>query len=396
MSHFECPILKIAGTEPIEGADRIELVRVAGFRSVAVKGAFKAGDLAAYIPEGALLPEWLLRTLGLFDDAKGMGKLSGPTGNRVSAARLRGCLSQGLLLRLDIAPGATTLRVPAADGAVKDVPVAEGDDVADLLGCGKYAPEIPAEMLGSVYAAHGTIVDFDLENLKRWPDVLEDGEPVEFTEKVHGIQTVLADVPGFGQHDALRGTVLISSKGLAETGLAFKWNEENADNAYVAAFRSLTDAAGQDVFQRLRAAAVADQTARFGIDPGTPVHLFAETFGRGVQDLAYGQEGRQTRLFAVYVGPRHAGRFLDPEERDELARIIGIETVPVLYRGPWSREVADLHCSGRESVSGKEACIREGIVIVPAKGRDHPQLGRIALKHVSEAYLLRKGGTEYR
>jgi hypothetical protein len=39
--------------------------------------------------------------------------------------------------------------------------------------------------------------------------------------------------------------------------------------------------------------------------------------------------------------------------------------------------------------------IREGVVVTPVVEREDMRLGRVALKSVSEKYLLRKGGTEY-
>ena len=69
--------------------------------------------------------------------------------------------------------------------------------------------------------------------------------------------------------------------------------------------------------------------------------------------------------------------------------------VPVLYRGPFSQEALMAHITGRESVSGREANLREGVVITPALERTDPRIGRVVAKSVSEAYLLRKGGTEY-
>ena len=65
--------------------------RSAGIRCVVGKESYADGDLAAYIPEGAICPEWLIAELGL------EGKLAGSKKNRVKAVQLRGSLSQGLV-----------------------------------------------------------------------------------------------------------------------------------------------------------------------------------------------------------------------------------------------------------------------------------------------------------
>jgi hypothetical protein len=123
---------------------------------------FESGDLVAYIQEGSLVPEDVLEELGL------VGRLAGPEENRVKAVRLRGILSQGLCY-------------PAKDEW------SEGDDVSEELGITKYEPPVPSQMGGEVYSAgsHRTI-KYDIENFKRYPDVLEEGEEVVFTEKIHG------------------------------------------------------------------------------------------------------------------------------------------------------------------------------------------------------------------
>nr|WP_265582719.1 hypothetical protein [Streptomyces ferrugineus] len=51
--------------------------------------------------------------------------------------------------------------------------------------------------------------------------------------------------------------------------------------------------------------------------------------------------------------------------------------------------------SGRETVSGRELHLREGVVIRPAVERYSAVVGgRAIAKAVSPAYLTRKGGTE--
>ncbi|TFG98651.1 RNA ligase (ATP), partial [Candidatus Thorarchaeota archaeon] len=89
MSTFAVKVARIRAIEPIENADVIELAVIGDYRSVVRKGDFRAGDLAVYVPEASLVPEWLLEKMGL------TGKLTGKLKNRVKAMKLRGCLSQG-------------------------------------------------------------------------------------------------------------------------------------------------------------------------------------------------------------------------------------------------------------------------------------------------------------
>ncbi len=92
------------------------------------KGQYRAGDLAAYLPEGSILPDTLIARLDL------VGKLAGGAKNRIRAVKLRGCLSQGILV--DVPPG-----------------LCEGDDASNALGVVKYEPAVPSAMGGTLRPA---------------------------------------------------------------------------------------------------------------------------------------------------------------------------------------------------------------------------------------------------
>lgn len=162
MATFEVKVVEVEGIEPIEGADRIELAVIGGYRSVVKKDEFKTGDLAVYIPEQALLPQHLLEQLGLVND-RGEGKLAGRDGNRVKAVKLRGTLSQGITAPVDLVS--------------RDVQ--KGDDVKEELGITKWEPDIPAQMAGEVANLTGHTVKYDIENLKKFSTTYKSGEVFE-------------------------------------------------------------------------------------------------------------------------------------------------------------------------------------------------------------------------
>ena len=110
--------------------------------------------------------------------------------------------------------------------------------------------------------------------------------------------------------------------------------------------------------------------------------VFGEVFGVGVQKLTYAEDKVNLRLFDVWDGKR----YLDYNEFVAFCAAIGVETAPVLYRGPYSASVLDLR-SGKTVVGGGTH-IREGIVIRPAKERWEKSVGRVLLKSVSEDYLM--------
>lgn len=356
MSSFEVKVVSLK-IEAHHNADALEIARVGDYQSIVRKGQFEDGQLGAYIPEQAVLPLSVLQELGL------EGKLAGKDGDRVKAIKLRGILSQGLIY-------------PAREGWVL------GQDVTQELGITKYEPPVPTHMGGELYAAGlDRCVRYDIENIKRYPDVLVEGEPVVFTEKIHGTWGQFGLVSPALAHPE-HGRLSVSSKGYASQGLAFIPDAEtNATNLYLRAARKL------EIEQRL---AHYEES----------VFVLGEVFGAGVQDLHYGaaagaDDTLGVRVFDVYLGQPGQGRYLNDDELEAFIAEHGFERAPVLYRGPFSKAVVLEHTTGKETLSGQGAHVREGIVIRPCVERYDVELGRVQLKSVSEAYLLRKGGTEY-
>lgn len=367
---------------PDPATTALELAQVAGYQAVVRKGAFATGDLAAYIPEQALVPAELQRELGV------EGKLAGSSADRVKAVKLRGVLSQGLVL-----PARPHWKL--------------GDDVTSELGIRKWEPPIPTALAGQARVLPNPVtVHYDVENAKNYvgdddPFVL--GERVVITEKIHGtfVQYGLTARRADNTRD-----FFVTSKGLGARGVVLDVSEANAQNLYVRAAQHFS------MEERMRAV--------FG-DNDAPVIVCGELFGRGVQDLHYGYDVSTNdtigfRVFDIFVGTRDYGRYLSDEydlaaiigplshglystapkmELDDAIAALGLRRVPVLYRGPYSPEVVAEHTSGQETVSGKALHIREGVVTKPVMERTHKNLGRVLLKSVSSAYLTRKDGTEY-
>jgi len=392
MSSFECKVYKLIITEH-PNADAIELAQIGDYRSIVRKGEFKTGDLCVYIPEAAIVPDWILENMGLTD------KLAGKDKNRVKAIKLRGILSQGLVYP------ATTLgedvcvvkvaQESKLSSLYKDFHV--GDDLTEVLGIEKYVPKIPTSMNGEVFNAFGMTLKYDVENIKKFPDVFEDGEEVSFTEKLHGTWCC------FGYHPDCEHPI-ITSKGLSDRGLAFKMNDANSDkNLYVRMFNKIESGDGWlnilELFLEANKCNGWDQWEERGDEP---FYILGEIFGAGIQDLTYGKMPAEFRVFDIYVGEPGKGTYMNTVQVHNMVGNMRKETttpvvscVPELYKGPFSKEVLDEYTDGKETASGNEAHMREGIVIRPLTERRHDEIGRVMLKSVSEKYLLRKNATEY-
>ncbi|MFE6923517.1 RNA ligase (ATP) [Nocardia sp. NPDC057663] len=348
---------------PHPNADRLELAQVGLYRAVVAKGQFATGDHALYIPEQAVLPEELIAELGL------TGKLAGAQHNRVKAVRLRGEVSQGI-----VCTPAALSEVDLAAAAV------ERADFAERLGIVKWVAPVPVSMAGQVESAPDLLRWIDVENIKRFPEIFTAGEPVVATEKIHGTACLLT-------HVRAEDRILVSSKGVGGKSLSLAPSE---GNLYWRAIR----AHGLD--EAARKIATALDADRVG--------LFGEVYGAGVQDLHYGASAAHDAslgfgLFDIAVDRGgEPVRWLDHHEIGTLLGELGITVprVPVLYEGPYDADLLLTLAEGTETVSGAGANIREGLVVRPATERHSPVLGGRAVgKIVSDAYLLRDGGTEF-
>ncbi|MEU2715213.1 RNA ligase (ATP) [Streptomyces sp. NPDC007205] len=336
-------------------ADALELAQVGLYRAVVARGAYRTGEAAVYIPEQSVLPAGLIEELGL------TGRLAGGEANRVKAVRLRGELSQGIVCRPKALADVDLVRAAA-----------EGTDFAEQLGITKWVPPIPPTMNGEVESAPDLLPWVDIENVQRYPDIFTPGEPVVLTEKLHGSACLLTYV-------ADEGRVYVSSKGFGAKSLALK---EDPRNLY---------------WRAIRGHGVAEVAARLAERLGARrVGVFGEVYGAGVQDLSYGADGRRDTLgyaaFDVSAEVDGTVRWLDAAELLEAE----LPVVPRLYAGPYDIDRVLEFASGRETVSGRELHLREGVVIRPAVERYSAVTGgRAIAKAVSPAYLTRKGGTEY-
>lgn len=378
MATFEVTIETIE-VFPHPNADRLELARVGLYNIVVGKDNWKTGDKVLYIPEYAVLPETLIVKLGL------EGKLAGPEKNRVKPAKLRGALSQGLVAPLDYLPS----------GVLEER--GEKADFSDVLEITKWEPPVPLALAGETEGNYNLVNWIDIENLKKFPDMFTEGEPVIVDEKIHGTATLMT----FANLENDEAEVLVSSKGLGARKLVLK---ETDNNVYWRSLRKFNlEALAAHVKNKLEFPdmAYSPDTTNHHLLPRVTVEkigLFGETFG-SVQDLKYGYKNGETgfALFDIYVVMSFIDEdhntsswegWLDANSVREFAEATQVPLVPRLYEGPFSMSLIEELANGKEQVSGTEAHIREGVVVRPVERKGgHEKIG----KFVSEAYLTRKG-----
>jgi RNA ligase (TIGR02306 family) len=216
---------------------------------------------------------------------------------------------------------------------------------------------------------------YDIENIKNWPEVLHIGDLVSFTEKLHG--SLLA-VSAYRALDSSEVKHYVTSKGMLAKGLCVQENETNIYWRTVRQYDLLT--ATKAILEKYNLSGLI---------------LFGEVLG--VQDLRYELAGGQLayRSFDLYMLQAEGSQekekeFTSSELLSSIVQAYGIETVPFLYKGPFSPEILEQYTEGKSTIANH---IREGIVIKAEQLPYHYELGRVILKSVSAAYLTRKGET---
>ena len=331
-STHEVKVIRIEEIRRHGNADTLAVVPVWGYTCCVRIGDFQVGDLAAYIEPDTLVPVDRPEFSFLADKAKesyeGMA--------RIRAAKLRGVVSMGLLIKAR--PGWE-----------------EGDNVMEALGCKHYDPPVRGMSTGGDNAPAPSglyYVKYDIENLRRYPDIFQKGELVHVTEKIHGANARFCFTDG---------ELHVSSH--------TSWKKRDDKNLW------------------WQAALAYDLEEKLAEAPG--LVFYGEVYGR-VQDLRYGAKNDDPPRLAFFDIMDH-GKWLAPAHVEKLISALGLPIVPLLYIGSWEPDLLR-YAEGPSRVEGADH-IREGCVIKPITPRSDDQIGRVILKVVGNGYLTRKSKT---
>lgn len=244
-------IVRVDSVENIENADALDLVKIGGWQCVVRKGAFEAGDKGAYIEIDSVLPEsdpqwapFMARSV------RNCWRENGERyrGHVVRSVKLRGVLSQGLLLGAEFFEGIDHVEV--------------GDDFTGRLGIIKY--ELPpnnntnAPQAG-IFPDH-LVPKTDAERVQNLQGFFEQLNPDEWypTEKVDGTSLTVS----------MEGSIVrVSSR---------NWELQEGENLYWQSAREL--------IPYLR--------------PGLSIQ--AEIFGQGIQGNPLSLSTRSVAVFSQY------------------------------------------------------------------------------------------------
>jgi RNA ligase (TIGR02306 family) len=280
-------IRKIDEIRPIEGADAIEAAVVGGWVVVIKKGEFKAGDLAVYLEIDSWVPHEIAPFLSKGQEPR---EFNGVKGERLRTVKLRGQVSQGLLLPLSILPRSLGFEF-ATDKTV-------GEDVSHWLGIQKWEAPIPAQLAGDVEGVFPTVVPkTDQERIQNLTEELKEWQSNsaftwEVTEKLDGSSM----------------TVFV-----------------HGDRAGVCSRNwSLKETAGNTLWAVARREGLIEKI----LQTGRNLALQGELIGEGIQGNPYNIKGQDFRLFDIYDIDR--GEYLGPLERRVFADTHSIKHIPVI------------------------------------------------------------------
>lgn len=326
MTEFHVEVVRLGAVEHHPNADALDITRIhGGYPVIMRRGEYSEGDLAVYVPVDSVVP--VADPRWSFLEGK----------SRIRAKKLRGVFSMGLLTQ------ALSTWV-------------EGQDVAEMMGITKYEPPAPGvqgaphqhNYADDAEAPSGVPCYTDIEGLRRYGNILVPGEEVIITEKIHG-----ENMRAF--HDGV--TLHVGSR--------TRWKKPGCGGWW-------------------RAAETAGLEARLA---GTSLAWFGESHGY-TGGYPYGT-GRNATFRAFDAYDVSAGSFVDYGVFAATAAELGIDTAPVLYRGPWDAAKAYELAEGNSTMDPSH--VREGIVVRPVFERWNERFGRVILKLHGEGFLLAQG-----
>ncbi len=329
-------IRRIKEILPIKDADAIEVAVVDGWRVVVKKGEFQPGDVCIYCEIDSWIPHKIAPFLSKGQKPR---EYEGIKGERLRTVKLRGQVSQGLVLSYDLASGF-------------DI----GDDVTEYLGIKKWEAPIPACLAGQVKGSFPSFIqktdEERIQNLDIDELVAEFGmHKFIVTEKLDGSSTT------FSLND---GEFDVCSRNLClyETDSNTQWKI----------------ARKYDLEEKMRS--VQEKiNVNFAIQ--------GELIGEGIQKNRYKIKGQDFYVFNVFNIIDH--QYFSWESVKEIAELLGLKVVP---------EIDDSF-----SIEGKDT--KDFLVFAEGKSKLNPKTEReglvfkisaneVSFKAISNKFLMKE------
>jgi RNA ligase (TIGR02306 family) len=323
----------VDGIAPIDGADAIETAVIGGWKVVVKRGEFTVGDRAVYLEIDSWVPTELAPFLSKGKEPR---EFNGVKGERLRTVKLRGQLSQGLLLDLDTA-------LPFTNS------FQDGDDVSEVLNIQKWERPMNAQLAGMARGNFPSVIPkTDQERVQNLVKEIAASVSLEFevTEKLEGSSMTCYLIDGVF--------------GVCSRNLDLKETEGNA---------FWETARRERIEEKMRSC-----------DAGSWA-IQGELIGPGIQGNIYKLPEPRFYVFDVYN--IQAGEYMLPGLRRGLVDHMGLRHVPVLLAdkdlGVGSVDEILQWAEGRSKLNLTQE--REGIVFKQIDGG-------MTFKAISNAYLL--------
>ena len=349
--HKLATLRTISELRPIEGAVAIECAVIDGWTVVVKKGEFKPNDMVVFFE----IDSWVPTKIAPFLTKTGQSPkvYNGVEGERLRTVKLRGQLSQGLVI-----PYTTFPEVVQAvhESNLYDL-TNPNIDLTEMLGIQKWEPTIPAQLMGMAKGVFPSkLRKTDQERIQNLVDQVFDGgenelAKYEVTIKLDGSSMTVYQLDG--------------EIGVCSRNLNLKLDQEG--NTFV------------DTAKRI---GLLDKLSTLGCN----IAVQGELMGVGIQGNRENINGRH-RFFVFDIWDADKQEYMSPTDRYALCEELGVETVPVLHTDTTLEALglvdlqSILDFAEGPSLTHK---IREGVVFKRVDGQ-------FSFKAISNTFLL-KGG----
>lgn len=330
-------IRKVDQISPIEGADVIELAHLGGWQCVVKKGEFKENDDGLFFEIDSFIP---IVEPFLFLEKSCRKRMGDKIGLRLKTIKLRGELSQGLLLPLSYFP---------------DIDFTDTDkDYADELSVEKYEPEIPAQLSGIIEGMFPTNLcpKTDQERIQNLSKYFYQYKNITFEES-----------------EKLDGSSMTVYRDGEKSGVCSRnWEIKCKD--------------GNTLWEMEKKYDIIEKLKEY-----TPHAIQGELMGPGIQKNTLKLKKHDFFVYDIYnIDER---RYLTSEERLGMCKELGLKSVPILKKSSYTLNEMSMQELLEYSKGNSTICttaIREGLVF---KSNELINGNTISFKAINNDFLLK-------
>jgi len=350
-------IRRIDEIRPIENADLIEIAVVGGWHVIVKKGEFKPNDLACYFE----LDSWIPHELAPFlSGGKEPKEYNDVKGERLRSKKMRGVVSQGLLLSFSSIPLKSFASENSITGEVyyfDDLVWNEGDDITDELKIQKWERPLPTQLQG----------------------VAKGNFPTHLSPKTDAerIQNLTNRIQGWKDRN-LKFEVTEKLDGTSGTFVWFKYGD-NHETHVCSRNLSLEETDDNLYWKIARKYDIMNKLEQLGLN----ISIQGEILAPNVQDNQYAVTEPLFYVFNIYDIENH--KYMSPIDRNKVVETLGLLHTPILHTELAIADFSNVEdilkfAEGKSVLNGSE---REGLVFKCTTDNT------ITFKAISNKWLLK-------